>query len=414
MTRTTWTLFLAAALAATLLAPATRAQVASAEDGIDRVVIAGRPPEHYRAPAAVLKRVDLAEGVNTLSGVPAFDWSYGCSATAAAMLVGYYDRHGYPNMYAGLADGGFCPLRNDGNPIGGSGHCSLSATEMGLDGRTTRGHVDDYWVAYGSTDPDPYITNGWPEHPWEGCTGDFMGTNQSALGNIDGATSFYYYSSGDPLYDYDPGPGDQDGCHGLRLFIESRGYSVQTNFNQYIRGQGTNPNKGFTFEQYKAEIDAGRPVLIHVENHTMLGFGYDEAGSLVYLYDTWDWSPHTMTWGGTYAGNQHFGVTVIRLEPLGALLSIPLEAGWNLVGYGVADSPSVPLEMVQVERGGETRSWAEGAAAGWVDHYLYYYEAGVGYLVAATEGGDDNHLRPGRGYWLKAYLDGVTLVIPEM
>jgi len=34
-----------------------------------------------------------------LDGVPTSTWTYGCSATSAGMIFGYYDRHGYSNMY---------------------------------------------------------------------------------------------------------------------------------------------------------------------------------------------------------------------------------------------------------------------------------------------------------------------------
>jgi hypothetical protein len=50
----------------------------------------------------------------------------------------------------------------------------------------------------------------------------------------------------------------------------------------------------------------------------MLGFGYDDSTNTVYLHDTWDYSNHTMTWGGTYPYGiqelQHYGVTVLQLE----------------------------------------------------------------------------------------------------
>ncbi len=38
-----------------------------------------------------------------LSGVPSYHWIYGCSPTAAGMLLGYYDSHGYPNLVEGAA-----------------------------------------------------------------------------------------------------------------------------------------------------------------------------------------------------------------------------------------------------------------------------------------------------------------------
>ena len=211
---------------------------------IDVISVPGRPPE-TRAAVATVPEVDIRTATGALSEVPAFNWSYGCSATSAAMLFGYYDRTGYRDMYTGPTNGGVCPLDNStwGTGIGGSdGECPLSATHNGIDDRTTRGHVDDYWIAYGSTAQDPWITNGWIEHTHGDCTGDFMGTNQSEFDNPDGSTTFGYYTDGSPLVDPDLSSiGRRDGCHGMKLFAESRGYSVVTNFNQLIRGQGTNP-----------------------------------------------------------------------------------------------------------------------------------------------------------------------------
>jgi uncharacterized repeat protein (TIGR02543 family) len=274
---------------------------------IDQVIVPGRPPEIYRAQAAAVPEPKVAAGTNTLPNVPAFDWSYGCSATSAAMMFGYYDNMGYPNIYTGPTNGGVIPMTN---AEWGYGECPLSATHQGIDGRTIRGHVDDYWVAYGSSSWDPYITGGWTEHTKGECTGDFMGTNQSSYENSDGSTSFYFYDDGSPLYDFkEYEPGDRDGCHGMRLFFESRGYTVSSNYSQYIMRYGGN-TQGFTFEEYKQEIDAGRPVMIQVAGHSMLGYGYNDTGTLVYLRNTWNHSYDEMTWGGSYEGMQHYGVTV--------------------------------------------------------------------------------------------------------
>jgi len=113
--------------------------------------------------------------INVISNVPAFDYCYGCYNTAAAMLIGYYDNVGYPNMYTGTVNGGVCPMNN---AAWGQYHCPFSASKQGVDGRTTRGHYDDYWGT-----PDPYIANGWPEHSPMDCTGDSMGTSRSAVGH---------------------------------------------------------------------------------------------------------------------------------------------------------------------------------------------------------------------------------------
>jgi hypothetical protein len=277
---------------------------------IDEIVVPERPPKDHREPAVEIQE---AAGDVTLPNAPAFDWSYGCSATAAAMMMGFYDRQGYSSMYSGPGNGGVCPLTN---AVWGPGECPLSATHIGIDGRAVRGNVDDYWIATYDPGPDPYILNGWPEHASSDCTADFMGTSQSKYGNIDGGTTFFYYTDGSPLYDYvSQDPAWLDGCHGLRLFVASRGYTVTENFSQYIFGYD-GLSMGFTFQDYMSEIDAGRPVIIHVAGHSMLGFGYNPAGSIIYLHDTWDYYDHAMTWGGSYSGMEHYGVTVLRLTPI--------------------------------------------------------------------------------------------------
>jgi len=285
---------------------------------LDLIIVSGKPPVK-KAEIVDIPEALQESGINVLSSVPAFDWSYGCSATSAAMLFGYYDNNEYPDMYTGPTNDGVCPLNNSvwGHtewPSVTCGETPLSASHNGIDGRTDRGHVDDYWIDYGDSGPDPYIVNGWIEHAG-GCTADFMGTNQSKYSNSDGSTIFFFDRWGDPVYDFTGyEPTYRDGCYGMRLFAESRGYSVNINFSQYIKGQApNNKNKGFTFEDFKNEIDAGRPVLIHVTDHTMLGYGYNETGQIVYIHDTWDYSDHQMTWGGKYEGLQHYGVTVFRL-----------------------------------------------------------------------------------------------------
>jgi hypothetical protein len=244
------------------------------------------------------------------------------------MIFGYYDRTGFFDMYTGPTNGGVAPLTDLGQgmevtPIPGS--CSIIATQNGFDGRTVRGHVDDYWIDYGEPGPDPWEGN-WPEHTWEGCTADYMGTNQWKWDfnpwpdgdgiidyNCDGSTALFMNNNSDPLFDFVPpsncGLPATALCHGLRLFAESRGYTVEENYTQCI---DTLCPGGFSFADYMAEINAGRPVMIQVIGHSMVGVGYDEPTQTVYLHDTWDNNVHSMIWGGDYVGMDHRSVTVIH------------------------------------------------------------------------------------------------------
>ena len=263
-----------------------------------------------------------SQSVLLLDNVPTSTWTYGCSATSAGMLFGYYDRTGYNNMYTGPCNGGMCPMSNLGQGINAPipRSCSIIATMRYFDGRATFGHVNDYWISTNSPGPDPF-QGVRAEHTWGGCTADYMGTNQwkwdynlngTKDANIDGSTVYYSNTGGAKLYDYIPLPAyglpQTELCHGLRLFAESRGYTVVENYTQLI---DTVIEAGFSFANYMAEIDAGRPVLIQLVGHTMVGVGYEPVGNVVFVHDTWDNAAHVMTWGGSYGGMAHRAVTVI-------------------------------------------------------------------------------------------------------
>ena len=332
--RVTAQIAIAALVAAMLVAsagasgPTTRGdELTAAQRAQIKCTVIGGPPQPPKgAVRAGYSRAPLSAVLLT---VPTSTWTYGCTATSAGMLFGYYDRNGYPNMYTGSTNGGVCPLVDLGqgddpsNPV--SGACSIIATMDGFDGRSGAGHVDDYWVSYGSSGPDPWVSGG-TEHTWGDCTADYMGTNQwrwdfdgtaGTDSNSDGSTSVWTYTSGNKLYDYVPeasmGTPQTSCCHGMRLFAESRGYTVVQNYNQKVDAQVA--TGGFTLANFRDEIDAGRPVLVHLDGHTVLGVGYDTSDTTkIYIHDTWDNILHSMTWGGYYTALIMESVTVIELQ----------------------------------------------------------------------------------------------------
>lgn len=290
---------------------------------LDRIIINGppTPPPGYdeeRKPVP-LPKPDGNMAAKTLV-VPGYNWVFGCSAVSGAMIAGYYDRNGYPNMYTGPTGGGLMPLDNSPWPTWSDGYRTypnlpLAASHQGVDGRTTRGSIDDYWVQYGSSSQDPYVSGGWGQHSWSDAIGDYMKTSQSAYNNTDASTAFYNWTSrSDQLTCNDMISHNihhRDGTYGRKLFYEARGYRVTECYNQKTDNNGG----GFTFAHYKAEIDAGRPVMLNVQGHTMVGVGYDDSGNTVYLHDTWDYNTHSMTWGGSYSGMALRSVSIVNLEP---------------------------------------------------------------------------------------------------
>ena len=312
---------------------------------LEKFVISGPPvpPKGFQRPSVDLQfeggRSVYQKGATLSLLVPAFSWSFGCSATSAAMIAGFYDRNGYPDMYTGPTNGGIMPLNNSAWGYWTDSHgdsraqCPLSATRQGLDGRATKGHVDDYWKWYGQGGHDPWYGN-WTEHTIGDSTGDYMRTNQWEHGyeNTDGSTTFWSYNSGAKLNcsTMESQGIKKDGTVGFRNFIQSRGYTVDQCYSQKTNNKFSS---GFSFSDYMSEINAGYPVMIHVTGHTMVGVGYNSASNQVILNDTWDYETHTMTWGGSYVGMEMYAVSIVHPagfpDPGQVVLSSPANKGYS-------------------------------------------------------------------------------------
>jgi hypothetical protein len=214
-----------------------------------------------------------------LLGTPDYDWFAGCFGTATGNLIGYWDRHGFPDFYTGPTGGGLAPLDNFGINYGIR---SLWASSTNYDNRPANrpGHMDDYYDSYESTLPDPYARAGRPEHTPD-CIGDFIGLNQRKFtnqngecdGNIDAYSFVYWDTNGNRRVNYTPtnaGAATVDIQSGLRAWTRYRGYDADV-FTQLVDFNPHVPaGHGFTYEDLKKEIDAGYPVLFFLQPNEQL------------------------------------------------------------------------------------------------------------------------------------------------
>lgn len=207
--------------------------------------------------------------------VPDYAWYGGCFGTATGNLFGFWDRNGLPDLYVGPTGSGTAPLTS-----GGANHgiLSLWMSKAGRDGRPAEwaGHEDDYWVGFDSTAADPYLTAGRPEHSPD-CTGDFIGLSQrkwrtlggECEGNLDGYSFNFFDPTGARRVNYTPEPLDgtpvPDIQSGIREFARYRGYESDS-FSQLADFNPLVPSgTGFTFDDMRAEIAAGYPVLVFMQ-----------------------------------------------------------------------------------------------------------------------------------------------------
>jgi hypothetical protein len=322
--------------------------------------------------AALLASTGRASTNVYLLDVPDYDWFYGCMGTASGNLLGFWDRHGFPDFYTGPANGGVAPLTTDG---ANAGIISLWASKAGRDGRpiTQLGHVDDYYVSYEATGPDPYVTAGRPEHLPD-CVADFIGMDQlkwtnlanECRGNIDGYCFVYWETNGLKRVNYAPTDADgtpvRDVQSGLRAWTQYRGYDC-TVFTQLTDFNPTKPaDQGFTFADLKAEIDSGYPVLLFLQNfgqhsrtigsainvnppiHSMLAYGYyiaDSGTPYVRYMTSWASGPTVLSLWGPQIWQASLPVRgVIGYHPLPKIRQCSMSAGNLLLQW---DGPAADL-----------------------------------------------------------------------
>lgn len=104
------------------------------------------------------------------------------------------------------------------------------------------------------------------------------------------------------------------------------------------------------------------------------------------------------------------GETLNGTRALGPV-AVPLGEGWNLVG--LPQCAPVALADCSVTQGATTLSFEDAAGAGWVSPYLYGYTPGGGYyMVHPTDPEYANDLEPWCGYWLRAHVAGLELIVP--
>jgi hypothetical protein len=289
--------------------------------------------------------VTYQQGSGNLNG-PAYGWWYGCSPTSAGMMMGYYDINGYAGRsYGNLVPGGVAEAQTTyRDPV---------RWALAQDVIASQGYVNDYYRQAGVPDNNAGFTavNTSSDdivNPTRAanCLADYMGSGQDWANSLNGSTWFWFNSTGARYYAKDAFAAGHyqvrngtmeaiDGMLGMDLYFRSCGYGAgnlsqdTTFYSQLVKTAAL--SDGFTLDNYKAEIDAGRVVMLQLAGHSMFGYGY--AGDLVYFHNTWDNQDHSMTWGGAYGGMDLIGVTVF--EPTGGL-PVPLPPAWLLMISGLA------------------------------------------------------------------------------
>jgi exonuclease SbcC len=199
-------------------------------------------------------------GSKILTGVPRYDWWYGCAPTSSGMVIGYWDGLGY-----NLVDGDMSAVNS------ALGRSIIASPE----------HIADYWVSYGSSAPDPN-----PGGHAANSIADFIHTSYKADGLTDGSSSSLFYESGLEAFAVWDNPAT----------LADEAFN---NVTATLMWAGIN----FDFNVFKSQIDKGAPVLLSGDvdgtatpggGHMVVGYGYNDpdgvpgsGDELTAVFDTW-------------------------------------------------------------------------------------------------------------------------------
>jgi len=264
--------------------------------------------------------------------MPEAEYMYGCTPTAIGMLLGYYDLYGYEDRgFSNLIEGDV-DLKSrgtDGNPYDMDAFDTVLGRAIASEEYVFRFHsrngketTPDQELEYAFKEDGKTLDTG----IWN-CIADYLGTGQYWRGNDNFSTTTtfsslknLYRNDSDITIDSDSASRtiryiEHSMLYGLDLYVQSRGYSLD---DSRTGTYDVDVNGGsFSFAHYISEIDAGRPVMISIDDHSMVGYGYN-AETMEIIFDDCYESGQRMVWDGTYlfSGEERKlqSITVIVLD----------------------------------------------------------------------------------------------------
>jgi hypothetical protein len=224
-----------------------------------------------------------------IKDVPAYAWYHGCGPTAAASILGYYDMHGYDNLFDA------------------SGWEDVSLTKNVKDEISSPEHNAKY-------DRDPNIAS-LPD-PQDTSIADFFHTSETL------PYGWSYLSSADNAF---------------TEYAAYRGYDDWSAWNSGF--------SRFSFTDLMYEIDNNSPLMFLVDtdgngrtDHFVPIFGYNDATMQYACYTTWS-EGEDIRWHDYQSMGNRWGVgyaTIVRTGIPDTPAPIPEPATMLLFGTGLA------------------------------------------------------------------------------
>jgi len=277
----------------------------------DKALTPGTPPDAQSttgprpAPGVnVAGALAASEMAVSIPDAPAYIWHHGCGPTAAGMVIGYWDSHGFDDL------------------VPGDAHTQTTAVNEMIASEGLASNYTDYCepLDYSWINPEPLPDKSedppGDEHP-DDCVADYMKTSQSRYNN------YYGWSWFSPV-----GPA-------MRYYVDSLG---QSDYYVTVSDLYTWWPPYLTWDNFRAEIDAGRPMVLLVDtdgnggtDHFVTAVGYDVIGDVPQYacLNTWDDGIHWFEFAPLASG-QPWGIygavtfRIVDLDGLDNLVFLPL------------------------------------------------------------------------------------------
>ena len=260
--------------------------------------------------------------------LPKAEHMYNGLVTAVGMLLGYYDYWGYNGYNTSLLIKGVVEL--DARGLDGDKH-DMDAFDTVLGSAIVSEEHLERFHKQSQLKELPYTFTSYADgnvklntEAWD-CLADYLGMGQYWRGNNDIEVGFsrlttlgeLIFAQGTKnIYHLDTSINVptryQDMLYGIHLFVgSSADYALDadktrtTLVDSYLVGD----ERSFTFEDFCAEIDAGRLVLVHLvsdekDNRTLVAYGYDKSTREIIFDDTYN-HDRRMEWGKSYKYDEY-------------------------------------------------------------------------------------------------------------
>ena len=226
-----------------------------------------------------------------IKDVPAYLWRHGCGPTAAGMVIGYWDSHGYPDLVPGDAFAQTVAVNAMIADDGGIEDCDNPVLN----------HYTDYAcpVEKSILLPDKSELGG--EIHEDNCLADFMLTSRSSEDNQYGWSWFIHVAPALISYTKMIYPG-----------IDVKSENIRW--------------ADFSWEQFKEEIDNDRPMVLLIDSwahmvtdHFVTAIGYNDETMEYAIWDEWDTDIHWYRWHENVQGEDYgvYGITTFSLPVRG-------------------------------------------------------------------------------------------------